>query len=149
MWQVPQFIPTFVLAVYCCLPFCACSQAITGIALRKLPATINTDFEESKPITTRSGDSLYFARTQYPGNKGGELAGQDVWMSSRNGDGNWTLADNQLPGLNDIMPNVIIGVAGDDSGIFHLRYMLEGDQRCVLVHFSAYGHKGLPQFGIG
>ena len=133
---------TCLLAVSWCFPHSSFSQGSARLMLKKLPETINTSYEESKPITTRNGDSLYFARSQYPGNRGGEFAGQDVWMSTRDGSGVWSSADNKIPGLNNIMPNIIIGIAGDDSGIFHLGYALEGDQRSVTVHFSAYGPGG-------
>jgi outer membrane protein OmpA-like peptidoglycan-associated protein len=137
MLPVLKAISTFVFAAcWWTIPSSTLAQGNTRLKIKKLPATINTGFEESKPITTQNGDSLYFVRSNYPGNKGGEYAGQDVWISERADSVEWTMADNRIPGLNDLMPNIVIGIAGDGSGIYHLGYLFAGDQRSVTLHFS-------------
>jgi|GEM_PF-2452137 len=75
-------------------------------------AAVNSVAEESLPLMSPDG-RLYFVRSLFEENVGGQRAGQDIWYSSKSGDG-WTAASNSLGKLNTIFNNGVVGIA--DSG---------------------------------
>jgi len=97
----------------------------------KLDANINSPAEESLPLVSSKGDKLYFVRTFYDANTGGKLSGQDIWMSSRIGQGAWSMATNNFPTLNNQRNNAVIGMNSDESAI----YLLNGyNPNTVKIH---------------
>jgi len=83
----------------------------------KLNENINSISEESMPMISPSGNKLYFVRTFYEGNTGGKLSGQDIWVSTRDSEGNWELASNNFPNLNNMRNNAVIGINQDESAL--------------------------------
>jgi outer membrane protein OmpA-like peptidoglycan-associated protein len=49
--------------------------------VKMLSKSVNSDYEESMPLLSPDGTTLYFTRFLSPANKGGEYSGTDVWMS--------------------------------------------------------------------
>lgn len=92
------------------------SQEFVFSNIQKLPATINSDAEESMPLLSPDGKTLFFTRLMHSGNVGGKYSGNDIWKSERNGV-NWKQADNSLP-FNDKGNNVIVGVGRDGKAIY-------------------------------
>lgn len=66
------------------------------------------------------GGGLYFVRSFYAGNTGGEKAGQDIWYSEKEADG-WTEPRNDFPLLNDFHNNAVIGSGKNGSVIYLMR----------------------------
>ncbi|MEX2597423.1 MAG: OmpA family protein [Salibacteraceae bacterium] len=99
--------------------------------VKRLNDNINSDAEESYPIFDRN-DRLYFVRSLFDGNVGGNRAGQDIWFVEKVGDG-WTEPSNKLDKLNNKFNNGVVGVA--DSGR-------------VLYLNSTYSNKFNYQLGI-
>lgn len=85
----------------------------------KLPATINSDAEESMPVLNTTGDTLYFVRSLFQGNNGGKKSGQDIWMSTKNSN-SWSAAANNLPSLNNHRNNAVIGIDSSGSVLYLL-----------------------------
>lgn len=103
--------------------------------LLKLPASINSGFEESKPIYYPESQSLYFIRSHHPDNKGGSTAGQDVWVTEFKS-GVWTPPDNNLT-FNDENSNWLIGYAAKKKPQFYfLQYLQIGQARYAEVFQS-------------
>ncbi len=84
----------------------------------KLGETVNSKAEESLPILSADGKSLYFARTFHHGNKGGKQSGQDIWMSTKDGS-DYSDAEN-VEVLNDKRSNVVIGISKDGKRLYQL-----------------------------
>lgn len=76
----------------------------------RLSKNINSSVEESLPILSKKADTLFFVRSLFQENVGGKSAGQDIWMSVKDNDGNWSRAHNDLPMLNNKRNNAVIGV---------------------------------------
>jgi len=76
----------------------------------KLPPAVNSDQNESAPLLSDDGTTMYFMRSGSPANKGGEFAGTDVWVSHFNTTTNdWGRAsNNEVP--NDRGNNAVVGV---------------------------------------
>ncbi|MCA1761375.1 MAG: OmpA family protein [Cryomorphaceae bacterium] len=95
---------------------------------QKLGETINTGAEESLPILTSGGETMYFARTFHPSNTGGKMAGQDIWFAQKSGD-SFERAKN-LSNLNNKRNNVVVGAARNGSRLYLLN-QFEGDRKTI------------------
>ena len=60
---------------------------------RNLGYWINTRFDETKPIISPDGNTLYFGRRFYPGNRGGTNDIQDIYISKKV-NGEWGIPVN-------------------------------------------------------
>lgn len=85
----------------------------------KLPQSINSDAEESMPLISSDGKSMYFVRSFHKDNKGGKFAGQDIWMS-KSENLIWTEATNQLNNFNNKKNNAVIGIRDDGQTLYLL-----------------------------
>lgn len=84
----------------------------------KLPATVNSGHEESMPLLSFDGKSLYFSRFASPENEGGEFAGIDIWVSERDALGGWKAATNKGIPFNNSDNNAIAGISADGNIFF-------------------------------
>lgn len=84
----------------------------------KLSNNVNSTAEESLPILTEDGKTLYFARTYHPQNTGGKYAGQDIWTSEV-ASGNFSDASN-LKILNYKANNAVVGTAKNGKRLYLL-----------------------------
>jgi outer membrane protein OmpA-like peptidoglycan-associated protein len=71
----------------------------------RLPGMVNSSAEESNPVLSYDGKTLYFVRTFDTKNSGG-IYDQDIWVSSLN-KGNWT-TPKSLTALNNKLHNAVI-----------------------------------------
>ncbi|NJM93584.1 MAG: hypothetical protein HC842_02000 [Cytophagales bacterium] len=55
--------------------------------------SINTTYNESKPVITSGGNKLYFSRHNYPENVGGDRDEMDIYVSEMKAHG-WSKATN-------------------------------------------------------
>jgi len=85
---------------------------------KKLDEQINSEGEESLPILSSDGSTLYFARTFHPSNKGGKNSGQDIWLAEKEGD-RFSRAKN-LELLNNKKNNVVVGVSKNRGKLYLL-----------------------------
>ncbi len=86
----------------------------------KMDSTINSQAEESMPIVSPDGKTMFFVRTFYEGNLGGRYSGQDIWMSKRTSNGGWTEATNEIKPLNNQKNNAVVGISKDNNTVYLL-----------------------------
>ncbi len=86
----------------------------------RLNDNINSPSEESMPLLSPDGNELFFVRTFYAENTGGKLSGQDIWVSVKNTNGEWSPATNNLPFLNNTQNNAVIGFSKDKKTLYLL-----------------------------
>ena len=86
----------------------------------KLGENVNSPAEESMPLISPDGKTLYFVRTFYEYNTGGKLSGQDIWVSVRDELNEWGLATNQLINLNNQRNNAVVGFNTDGTALYLL-----------------------------
>lgn len=91
-----------------------------------LGKAINSDkHEESLPILSPDGESLYFVRT-YTETEGELRKGdQDVYVSVKE-NGKFSLASKELPTINDKFNNAVIGLSKDGKNIYLLNQYVKG-----------------------
>lgn len=77
---------------------------------------ISSSGEDIMPILSPDGGTLYFSRSIYSGNIGGELSGSDVWESKKNGT-TFGKPDNNLP-FNSKANNAVVGMSVDGKIIY-------------------------------
>jgi hypothetical protein len=94
-------------------------QMLDFTGLTKLPSSVNSAGEESTPLLSTDGSRLYFVRSFYNGNLGGNFGGQDVWVSDLS-KGTWKVATNRLENINTKGNNVLIGLNRDGRTIYIL-----------------------------
>lgn len=84
-------------------------------APQKLSDAVNSgNAEESLPLLSKDGKSMYFVRTFHPDNTGG----QDIWYSTQSDDGTWTPASNDLGPINTKVNNAIAGITSDGNTLY-------------------------------
>ena len=88
-------------------------------AVKALPATVNSDNEESVPLFSPKRDTLYFVRTYVNKDKNHKKGEQDIWFSvlERN---SWSEASNNLPKVNNKFNNAVVGVNKSGSSLYVL-----------------------------
>ncbi|MDN5210815.1 OmpA family protein [Fulvivirgaceae bacterium BMA12] len=123
-----NFIKPYLFLAQLLMPLIAlsqhdCENINHEYLITKLPRFINSNYEESKPFLTQGSNQLFFVRSYYPKNLGGENAGEDIWMSEKGADGQWSVPTNQYGPLNDEENNIIAGIKeGKDLTIQLLSY---------------------------
>jgi Tol biopolymer transport system component len=85
------------------------------IEIDNLGPSINSDYPELNPIISADGRTLYFIRANHPGNRFGDSATQDIWISEMGDDGQWRPAVHAGPQLNRSRFNTLYHVSVDGS----------------------------------
>ncbi|BDD00432.1 OmpA family protein [Persicobacter psychrovividus] len=84
----------------------------------KLDTTINSDFQERRPLIAPDGKTLYFSRLNHPDNIGGQNDTEDIWYSTYNEKTkSWDKAKNLGEGLNNEGDNFISSITPDGKGM--------------------------------
>ena len=78
----------------------------------RLPDAINSPDEETMPMLSPDGKTLFFGRILHSGNVGGRYSGSDVWTSANN-KGRWEKAKNTDYPFNSKENNALIGMSPD------------------------------------
>ncbi len=86
------------------------------IIKENLGTNINSEYNESKPIISPDGKTLFFARQNYPDNFKGFKDDQDIYYSLLV-NGKWSLAVNIGFPLNDKYPNGVNSVSLDGKSL--------------------------------
>lgn len=85
--------------------------------LNLLPGFINSNSEESAPLISADGNTLYFTRRRHPQNFGFDKAG-DIWVSKKNAQGKWSRPVNAGAPLNNIYSNSVVALDPSNQIIY-------------------------------
>jgi len=81
-----------------------------------LGSSINSEYNELRPLVTPDGKLLYFSRQNHPENMGGVKDDEDIWFSERDSlSGDWQVAKNIGRPLNNNGPNFISSISRDGN----------------------------------
>jgi hypothetical protein len=78
-----------------------------GLLTDRLDENVNSEYKELNAILSPDGQTLYFSRRNHPGNLGGVNDKEDIWFSTLDKNGKWTLAQNMGAKFNNEHPNFI------------------------------------------
>jgi outer membrane protein OmpA-like peptidoglycan-associated protein len=124
------YIVFFITFFFLSLAFGLEAQMMEFEPVELLSNSINSKSEESMPILSPDGNQLFFTRTLYRLNTGGENAGQDIWVCHKKQDGTWTKANNNFPEWNNKYNNSIVGISTDGNTVYLLdSYQVEGQTK--------------------
>jgi outer membrane protein OmpA-like peptidoglycan-associated protein len=87
------------------------------IKKENLGKSINSSGQELAPIISPDGRTLYFTRSNFPGNIGSPQK-QDVWTSTLNPNNTWKQAVNMGPPVNNAGDNAITSISSDGKTIY-------------------------------
>ena len=78
------------------------------VVVEKLDEKVNSSYQESRPLIAPDGKTLYFSRSNHPGNIGGDKDANDIWYSEFDmNSGKWMEAVNIGGPLNNKGRNYI------------------------------------------
>jgi hypothetical protein len=101
------------------IPFLSPGQLLEIKAVLKLPNSVNSDVEESMPLLSPDGKTLYFSRILDPENIGGVYSGSDVWTSRKDVvTRRWGKAGNEQLNINTKGNNTVVGMNKDGSTLY-------------------------------
>lgn len=107
------------LVAFCTGFFSLHAQNLEFDEAEQMPDVVNSGLsEESMPLVSKDGNTMYFVRSFHPENSGGVNGGHDIWYSTKNEDGTWSPASNNLGSLNNKTNNAVAGVSEDGSTIY-------------------------------
>ena len=93
-------------------------SAIVNVSPDRLSETVNSVYNELKPLVTPDGKTLLFSRQYHPGNTGGEDDPEDIWFSQWDEEkGEWMEAMNMGGPLNTVGPNYISSITPDGNTV--------------------------------
>ncbi|MCG8308087.1 MAG: OmpA family protein, partial [Cytophagales bacterium] len=93
-------------------------SAIVNVKPDRLSATVNSVYNELKPLVTPDGKTLLFSRQYHPGNTGGIEDPEDIWFSQWDEEkGEWMEAVNMGGPLNTRGPNYISSITPDGNTV--------------------------------
>lgn len=103
------------------LPEMITAQMLDFSAPEKLSKEVNSEFEESFPLISPDGKTLYFTRALYPGNKGGRFSGSDIWVSTYDEvKQTWTTPGNSNGVENNSGNNALVGMDAKGETIYFM-----------------------------
>ncbi|MDX2191675.1 MAG: OmpA family protein [Bacteroidota bacterium] len=102
----------------------------------KLSDAVNSSCDELSATISQDGTVLLFSRAICKDNIGGEVAGQDVYMSKKNDDGSWGTAFNLGSVINNKFENAPAGLSEDKNKIFLFNVYRSGNRMSPGLSFS-------------
>lgn len=126
------FILLLLFSVFAFAPGFAQDDTLSFAPPQRLSSKVNSEAEESCPILSSDGKTLYFVRTYHPGNTGGKFAGQGIWKSTMESDA-LTEAE-KISELNDRTNNIVTGISSDGERLYVLNR--KGEKKTILPGVS-------------
>ncbi len=103
---------------------------------QRLSPAVNSEVSEFRPLISPDGKTLFFSRSNHPGNVGGVNDDEDIWYSELDETtGEWQEARNIGPVLNNKGPNYISSVTPDGNSMLLLlgnEYLPNGKMKAGL-----------------
>ncbi len=93
-------------------------SAVVNAKPERLSETVNSIYNELRPLVTPDGKTLLFSRQYHPGNTGGKDDLEDIWFSQWDEEkGEWQEAVNMGSPLNTKGPNYISSITPDGNTV--------------------------------
>ncbi|MFN2424442.1 MAG: OmpA family protein [Cryomorphaceae bacterium] len=134
------FILFIIFSVGALAPGFAQDDTLSFASPQRLSSKVNSEAEESCPIRSTDGKTLYFVRTYHPDNTGGKFAGQGIWKSAI--EGNAVTEAEKISELNDRTNNIVAGISASGERLYVLNR--KGEKKTILpgVSRSTYDASG-------
>ena len=109
----------FACILFLVIPFLSGAQLLDFKDVVRLPGSVNSNVEESMPLLSPDGKTLYFTRMMDPENMGGVYSGSDVWTSRLDvSTGRWGKAGNRQLDINTKGNSTVVGMNKDGTTLY-------------------------------
>ncbi|MBX7124530.1 MAG: OmpA family protein [Cyclobacteriaceae bacterium] len=105
----------FLMALLSVLAAGQLTWAQSSFLPQNLGKTVNSGYDETNPVVTPDGKTLFFVRANHPNNNYGSFDSQDIWFSEWINE-QWSEA-RLVPGLNNARYNAILSISPDGRTI--------------------------------
>jgi len=112
-------VRTLFIVVCCHFVAGVFAQTLEFDQIEKLPDAVNSESEESMPLLSPTGKTLYFARFGSKQNTGGKFTGGDIWASERDGN-TWKKATNKRVKFNNTGTSAVVGFSDDAKTMYFM-----------------------------
>src|SRR5258706_3289403 len=111
----------FACVLFQVIPFLSEAQLLDYKDVMQLPSSVNTNVEESMPLISPDGKTLYFTRMMDPENVGGAYSGSDIWTSRLDAvTGRWAKASNRNLDINTRGNSTVVGINNAGNTVYLL-----------------------------
>jgi outer membrane protein OmpA-like peptidoglycan-associated protein len=110
----------------------------SGILIEALDKNVNSEYKELNPLLSPDGKTLYFSRSNHPGNVGGVNDKEDIWYSELDTTGHWQLAKNMGSQFNNKGPNFVNTI----------RSITPDGKAAIMVLGNRYDNQGKMSAGV-
>ena len=110
------------LLTLCCLiinGFLFAQEFSLRYELVNLGKNVNTHYHEAAPVVTPDGNTLYYFIQNHPQNTFGKEGSQDIWVTRKDAEGNWSAPEHMGSPFNQHRSNQVFTVLPD--GTFFIR----------------------------
>ncbi len=90
-------------------------DSTSKIIIEKLPATINSNYNELMPVISADGKTLFFDRQMHPENTEGQVQNDDIWFSEIDTSGTWKESQRLPKPLNNENNNYVCAISPDGN----------------------------------
>ncbi len=94
------------------------SNSVFAQTAESLGGNINSMYDESHPVLSDDGSTLFFTRSYHPENMGGKKDPGDIWFSTLDENGKWSKAINLGLPLNNHYYNAVLSITKDAETIY-------------------------------
>ena len=89
-----------------------------NLLVERLDENVNSEYQETRPLISPDGKTLYYARSRHPDNVGGIEDENDIWYSTLNEEtGEWEESKNLGGPLNNSGSNFISSITPDGNSM--------------------------------
>jgi len=112
------------------------ADPVRGYKKENLGTNVNSKYEELGPLISPDGKTLYVFRENHPKNTGSDLK-QDIWFSTLQEDGSWSVMENIRKPLNNKGHNAVVSVTPDGNTLLLMNtYNADGSAKSSGISIS-------------
>jgi OOP family OmpA-OmpF porin len=97
---------------------------------------LNSSYDELNPVLSVDGKTLYVTIANRPENVGGKRDAGDIWISTKNEQGEWSTPTHGGNGINNAGFNSVAGFSGDGNRMYLMGHYAEGEVRTQGISVS-------------
>lgn len=128
----------YILLLFLCFTTFSQNAITSTITHENLGSNVNSYAGEISPIISSDGKTLYFVRDGHSQNK----AGQDIWFSTLNEDGNWNPATHPKTPLNQGYNSGVFNISTDNNQLLVRGAYVDGEYESSGLSIVTKNKKG-------
>jgi outer membrane protein OmpA-like peptidoglycan-associated protein len=111
------------------------AQEVDFSDVKTFSSIVNSGFEDSKPMISGDGKTLYFVRSI----KEGKTTRQNIWVAGRNDNGSWS-EPMEVTTFNTTKYNAVVGVNDEGTGLYlKNEFLVKKNEGSYISYISKQG----------